>query len=62
MASDHKAVRIDMKLSEQARGPGSWELSNSLLDDDNYVKLIEDNYGPFCEKYSEIEDKKRKWE
>ena len=38
--SDHAAVSITIKLSNHIRGPGIWKLNNSLLMDENFIKLI----------------------
>jgi hypothetical protein len=38
--SDHKGIILKLKLLENKRGPGYWKFNNSLLKDDNYVKLV----------------------
>ena len=62
IAPDHKAVRLKLKISNCSRGPGLWKFNNSLLEDENYVNLIKDNYPKIKEKYIDIEDKRLKWE
>ena len=44
------------------RGPGFWKFNNSLLDDHEYVKLIQDMYPHLREKYNYILDKRLFWE
>ena len=44
VAPDHKAVRLKLKISNCCCGPGLWKFNNSLLEDENYVNLIKDNY------------------
>ena len=41
---------------------GYRKFNNSLLEDEIYVKLITDSYAVIQNKYSEIEDKRLKWE
>lgn len=41
--SDHLSIYITLKTNQQERGKGVWKLNNSLLDDENYVKLISDS-------------------
>ena len=38
--SDHAPVSIGLRLSNHERGPGVWKLNNSLLKDEDFVKLI----------------------
>ena len=61
-APDHKAVKLKLNGSNNKRGPGLWKFNNSLLDDEDYVTLIRENYSPISEKYSGQEDKRLKWE
>ena len=44
------------------RGPGFWKFNNALLDDELYVKLINDIYPNLRRKCSYIEDKRIFWE
>ena len=62
IAPDHKAVRLKLKISNCGRGPGLWKFNNSLLEGENYVNLIKDNYPKIKENYIDIEDKRLKWE
>ena len=61
-APDHKAVKLKLNGSNNKRGPGLWKFNNSLLDDEDYVTLIRENYSPISEKYSGQEHKRLKWE
>ena len=38
--SDHAPVNITINLSKHTRGPGIWKLNNSLLMDEDFIKLI----------------------
>ena len=62
IAPDHKAIRVQLQLENDNRGPGLWKFNNSLLEDEIYVKLITDSYAVIQNKYSGIEDKRLKWE
>jgi len=60
---DHKAIFLGIELkSEVIRGPGTWKFNNSLLEDENYVILINFIYPQILEKYNEVEDKQLLWE
>ena len=59
---DHKAVVLDLKILSEKRGPGLWKFNNSLVEDNEYVELIEENYAAILEKYSDLEDDRLKWE
>ena len=43
IAPDHKAIRVQLQLENDNRGPGLWKFKNSLLEDEIYVKLITDS-------------------
>ena len=47
-APDHKAV----KLKFNKRGPGLWKFNNALLEDEECINLIRENYAYISEKYS----------
>ena len=49
---------------EFKRGPGTctWKFNNTLLQDENYLKLIKDCYPRILQKYAEINDKQLLWE
>ena len=61
-APDHKAIKLTLKLLEEKRGPGLWKFNNSLVEDEEYVKLIKENYPIIGERYRELEDKRLRWE
>ena len=61
VAPDHKAVRLKLKISNCCHGPGLWKFNNYLLEDENYVNLIKDNYPKIKEKYIDINNKRLKW-
>jgi len=61
VALDHKAVKIDINLSKNNQGPGSWKFNNSLLNVEEYVKLMQNNYNQICVKYCAEDDKILKW-
>ena len=61
IAPDHRAVRLNVNLTCNKRGPGLWKFNNSLLLDDEFVCLIETNYSAISEKFCELDDKQLKW-
>ena len=40
--SDHSGILLDLTLNENERGRGYWKFNNSLLKDQNYIKLVKD--------------------
>ena len=44
IAPDHKAIRVQLQLENDNRGPGLWKFNDSLLEDEVFVKLITDSY------------------
>ncbi|KAJ8034295.1 hypothetical protein HOLleu_21072 [Holothuria leucospilota] len=38
--SDHSFVVLELTAGTLKRGPGFWKMNNSLLNDDNYLNLI----------------------
>ena len=57
VAPNHKAVRLKLKISNNiycTPSPGLWKFNNALLEDENYVNLINDNYPKIKEKYINI--------
>lgn len=40
--SDHAPITIDIKISTNVRGRGTWMFNNLLLEDQDFVKLIEE--------------------
>ena len=58
----HKAIKLTLKPLGVKRGPGLWKLNISVVEDEEYVKLIKENYPIIGEKYRELEDKRLCWE
>ena len=57
IAPDHKAIFLGMELqSELKRGPGTWKFNNTnLLEDQDYIDLINFIYPRTLEKYKDVE-------
>ena len=62
IAPDHKAVKLNLIIAKERRGPALWKFNNSLVEDEEYIKLIKENYPIISNKYSHLEDKRLKWE
>ena len=55
---DHKAIFLGVEVRNSLeKGPGSWKLNNTLLDDENYKDLIGFIYPQIREKYEDVESK-----
>ena len=48
--------------SELERGPGTWKFNNTLLEDQDYIDLINFIYPWTLEKYKDVESKQLLWE
>ena len=57
---DHKAVKLQLTIPQGKRGPGLWKFNNSLLEDEDYIKLIKENFPVISEKWLGIEDERLK--
>ena len=63
IAPDHKTIFLGMELqSELKRGPGTWKFNNTLLEDQDYIDLINFIYPRTLEKYKDVESKQLIWE
>ena len=59
-APDHKAIVLDIKILSEKLGPGLWKFNNSLVEENEYAELIEENYTAIGEKCSELKNDKLK--
>ena len=39
-----------------------WKFNNTLVDDEEYVNLIKENYPVISEKYRDLDDHRLKWD
>lgn len=63
IAPDHKAIFLSFEIQGGfKRGPGSWKFNNQLLEDQNYINLINTFYPKILDKYKEVTSKKLLWE
>ena len=63
IAPDHKAIFLSFEIQgEFKRGPGSWKFNNQLLEDKDYINLINTFYPRILDKYQEVKSKKLLWE
>ena len=64
-APDHKAIVLDLNILSEKRGPGLWKFNNCLVEDNEYIGLIKENYPAILtylhEKYSYLKDDRLKW-
>ena len=63
IAPDHKAIFLGMELqSELKKGPWTWKFNNTLLEDQDYIDLLNFIYPRTLEKYKDVESKQLLWE
>ena len=61
--SDHSAILLSINgIEEKSHGPSFWKFSASLLDDNDYVALINDNYQVWVEEFRDIQDPRLLWD
>ena len=52
-APDHKAVILEVHITEQKRGAGYWKMNNSILNDEEYKEGITELYYNALEEYGD---------
>ena len=63
IAPDHRATFLSLEIQgDFKRGPGSWKFNNQLLEDENYLQLVNRTYPEILEKYKDLENKRLLWE
>ncbi|KAL9954208.1 hypothetical protein ACROYT_G041712 [Oculina patagonica] len=61
--SDHLAISIHINgIEETERGPSFWKFNSSLLEDEDYIKVITDKYGSWLEEGKDIQDPRVLWD
>ena len=60
---DHSAITLAIKSVEsQTHGPSFWNFNTSLLNDCDYVALINNNYLVWQDKFKDITDPRLLWD
>lgn len=60
---DHSAILLSINgIEEQIRGPSFWKFNASLLDDKDYVTLINSRYEVWVEEFKDIDDPRLFWD
>ena len=61
--SDHSAILLSINgTEEQIHGPSFWKFNVSLLDDKDYVTLINSRYEVWVEEFKDINDPRLFWD
>ena len=61
--SDHSAILLSInEIDEQTHGPSFWKFNTSLLDDKDYVALINGRYEVWIEEFKDIQDPRLLWD
>ena len=61
--SDHLAIVLSINgIENQARGPSFWKLNSSLLEEKEYVSLINNKYPVWIEEFKDIKDPRILWD
>ena len=60
---DHSAITMHINVIEETgRGPSLWKFNSSLLQDDEYISLITENYSELLEDGKDIQDPRVLWD
>ena len=61
--TDHSAIIISFNsLDEPRRGPSYWKFNSSLIEDENYVSVIEQKIPEWLEEFIDVTDKRVLWD
>ena len=61
--SDHSTILLSINgIGEQIHGPSFWKFNASLLDDKDYVTLINSKYEVWVEEFKDIDDPRLFWD
>ena len=61
--SDHSAIVLSINSVEnQTRGPSFWKFNASLLDDKDYVEIINRKYQIWIEEFKDVKDPRLFWD
>ncbi|KAL9988158.1 hypothetical protein ACROYT_G002566 [Oculina patagonica] len=61
--SDHSAILLSVNgIEEKSHGPSFWKFNASLLDDNDYVALINDRYQVWVDEFRDIQDPRLLWD
>ena len=52
-APDHKALVLNVQVSDRKRGKGYWKMNNSILTDEQYKTGITELYNDSLDQYSD---------
>ena len=61
--TDHSAISIHINgIEETGRGPSFWKFNSSLLEDEDYINLVNDKYNDWLEEGKDIQDPRVLWD
>ena len=62
-SSDHSAILLSInEIEEQEDGPSFWKFNASLLDNKDYVTLINNKYEAWVEEFKDIDNPRLFWD
>ena len=61
--TDHSTISMHINgIEETERGPSFWKFNSSLLEDEDYIKLVTDKYSNWLEDGKDIQDPSILWD
>ena len=61
--TEHSAISLHInEIEETGRGPSFWKFSSSVLNDNDYVKLVTDNYSVWLGEGKDFQDPRILWD
>ena len=61
--SDHSAIVLSFNgLDDSNRGPSFWKFNATLVNDNEYCQLLDENFKTWLEEFKEVVDKRALWD
>ena len=61
--TDHSAIILQLNsIENHQHGPSHWRFNSSLIDDPDYIKLINESYPKWLQEFDEVMDKRVLWD
>ena len=61
--SDHSAITLSFSgVQDDIRGPSFWKFNSSLVNDQDYCDLLDENVKEWLKEFKEVVDKRVLWD
>jgi len=63
IGADHSAISMCINgIEEKGKGPSFWKFNSSLLEDEDYIKLVTYKYSDWLEERKDLQDPSVLWD